>query len=83
MKTAKLAFAIGLAFLVSGTAYARPDAVPGAACTACHEKGAPSKANVSAKAAGMLKTHKDLAKCKDCHSKGADGKLANKSPDKK
>jgi hypothetical protein len=82
MKTNKLALALVLAFLASGTAYARPDAVPGAACTTCHKAMPPTKTNLSPVATAMFATHKDIAKCKECHTKGTSDKLASKTPGK-
>ena len=82
MKTRSIALAISLAVLVGGTAYAKPDSVPGAACTACHKAMPPVKTNLNPKAAAMFATHKDAAMCKGCHSKGENGKLATKVPAK-
>lgn len=82
MKTARIALALSLAILVSGTAYAKPDTVPGAVCTVCHKAMPPAKDNLNPKATAMLKTYKDVAKCKECHSKGEGGKMATKVPAK-
>jgi len=82
MKTSKIALVLGFALLAGGTAYAKPDAVPGAACTTCHKGMPPSKTNLNPLAAAMYATHKDLAKCKECHMKGAGDKLASKAPAK-
>ena len=80
MNKTKLALALSVAFLVNGTSFAKPDAVPGAACTTCHKAMPPTKTNLSAMAAAMYATHKDIAKCKECHMKGAGDKLASKTP---
>ena len=82
MKTSNMALALTLTLLVGGTAYARPDAVPGAACTTCHKAMPPTKTNLNPMATAMYATHKDIARCKECHMKGAGDKLASKTPAK-
>jgi hypothetical protein len=79
MKT--LALTVGIAFLMSGFAYAKPDSVPGVGCPVCHN-GSPQKKVLTEKAASMLAVHKDANKCRECHSKGEGGKMATKSPGK-
>jgi hypothetical protein len=78
-KTAALS--VGIAFLMSGIAYAKPDAVPGVGCPVCHV-GPPQKKVLTQKAAAMFATQKDVAKCKECHSKGEGGKMVTKVPGK-
>ena len=78
MQTFKFALALGIACFTGTNAYAKPDTVPGAACTACHKAKPPTKTNLTATAANCLANFKDSAKCKECHTKGAHGKLARK-----
>jgi len=74
-----IAILVGVALLISGVAFAKPNAVPGVGCGVCHN-GPPSKKTLTEKAAAMFALHKDLNKCKECHSKGDGGKMATKAP---
>lgn len=73
----KLAVAFGIAFLMSGAAFAKPDTVPGAGCPVCHD-GPPPKKVLTAKAKAMMTEHKELSTCKNCHAKGEGGKMTSK-----
>jgi len=70
----KLAFAVGIAFLMSGMAYAKPDIVPGVGCPTCHV-GKPTDKKLTEKAAAMLAQYKDTKTCKGCHAKADGGKM--------
>ena len=71
----RLVLVAAAALLVAGVGYAKPTTVKGASCKACHEAMPPKKDNLNAKAAGMLKVHKE-SECKNCHGWAA-GKLTN------
>jgi len=77
----KLAVAVGVAFLMSGMAYAKPDVVPGVGCPTCHV-GKPTDKKLTEKAKEWLGKVKDTSKCKDCHAKGEGGKMTSKAAGK-
>jgi hypothetical protein len=78
MMMKKVAIAVGIAFLMSGVAYAKPDSVPGVGCPVCHD-GPPPKKVLTAKAKEWFEKVKDVSKCKDCHAKGEGGKMTSKA----
>jgi hypothetical protein len=70
----RVCVAVGIAFLMSGVAYAKPDIVPGVGCPVCHV-GKPTDKKLTEKAAAMVAQYKDLNTCKGCH-KNEGGKMS-------
>jgi len=69
----KLILALALSVAFGGVAFAKPGAVKGAKCVACHTEGMGKKTNVSEASQAMVKKFAGQ-KCADCHGASEDGK---------